>query len=71
MIKGSMRKGASQTDQDHFVILTQDEKIWRGYFGVTNDKDPYVALIDANGEIRWQGHGAAKDLEPMLRSAKP
>jgi hypothetical protein len=71
MIKSSMRKGATPDEQDHFVILTQDDKLWRSYFGVTNDKDPYVALIDANGQIRWHGHGAAKDLEPLLRSAKP
>lgn len=71
MIKSSMRKGATAGEQDHFVILTQDDKLWRSYFGVTNDKDPYVVLIDANGQIRWHGHGAAKDLEPLLGLAKP
>jgi hypothetical protein len=71
MIKSSMRKGATPDEQDRFVILTQDEKLWRSYFGVTDDKDPYVVLLDANGQVRWHGHGTAKDLELQLRAAKP
>jgi hypothetical protein len=69
MIKGAMRKGLSAPEQDSFVILTQDEKLWRAYFGVAEEKEPYVVLIDPAGNIRWHGHGAAKDLEPLLNAA--
>lgn len=70
MIKSSMRKGVTADEQNHYVILTQDDSLWRSYFGVANDKDPYVVLLDAKGNVLWHGHGAAKDLEPLLRSAK-
>lgn len=69
VIKNSMRKGLTAAEQDNFVILTQDEKLWRSYFGVTAEKDPYVALIDATGQVRWHGHGEARDLEPLLKAA--
>jgi hypothetical protein len=71
MIKSSMRKGISQQDQDRFVVFTQNEKLWRSYFGVSNDKDPYVVFLDTSGKVLWQGHGDAKTLEPLLSKAKP
>lgn len=70
-IKGGLRKGLSSAQQDNFVVLTQDDKVWQSYFSVTEDKDPYVVLLDAEGRVRWRGYGAAKDLEPQLRAAKP
>ncbi len=71
MIKSSMRKGMSPQEQDHFLIFTQDEKLWRSYFGVTNDKEPYVVFLDATGKVLWHGHGDAKSLEQLLSKAKP
>jgi hypothetical protein len=70
-IKAGLRKGVAPADHDNFVVLVQDEKQWRNYFNVTADKDPYVVLLDAAGRDRWHGHGAARDLEPLLRAAKP
>ena len=69
MIRSGMRKGLSAAEQEQFVILTQDEKLWRNYFGVDNDKEPWVVLIDADGKVLWHGHGAAQYLEPLLRQA--
>jgi ATP10 protein len=70
MIKSSMKKGVAAAEQDNFVVLVQDEKLWRDYFDVSVDKDPYVLLIDASGKISWHGHGAAAELEPQLRAAR-
>jgi hypothetical protein len=69
VIKSAMRKGLTAAEQDHYVILAQDGKPWRSYFGVTADKDPYVVLVDAAGRVRWRGHGAARDLEALLKAA--
>jgi len=69
MIKSGMRKGVAAAEQDTFVVLVQDDKLWRNYFGVTADAEPYVALMDAKGQVLWHGHGAAKDLEPLLKGA--
>ena len=68
-IKNGMRKGMSAADQDQFVVLVQDEKLWRQFFEVTTDKEPYAALIDAKGNVLWHGHGAAERMEPELKAA--
>jgi len=68
-IKNGMRKGVSIADQDQFVVLTQDNKLWRQLFGVTTDKEPYVIALDAKGNVVWRGHGAADQQEPELRAA--
>jgi hypothetical protein len=70
-IKSGMRKGTTPADQDLFVVLTQDDKLWRQYFGVTTDKDPYAVLLDAKGNVVWHGHGSAERLEPELKAAVP
>lgn len=70
MIKSSIRKGLTPAEQDSFVVITQDEKLWRRYLNVIVENDTYVVLLDAAGQVRWQGHGQAKDLEPLLRIAK-
>ena len=69
MIKSGMRSGMSAVEQSECVILTADEAMWRSYFGVSNDKEPWVALVDAGGRVVWHGHGAAKTLEPLMRQA--
>jgi len=68
-IKAAIRKETPTAMQDTFVILTQDESLWRGYFSVSTDKEPYVVLIDAGGQVRWHGHGDAANLEPLLKAA--
>ena len=68
MIKSGMRKQTSAAEQDRFLVFTQDDSRWRSYFGVTTDKDPYVVLLDAAGQVRWHGHGAAANLEPLVRA---
>lgn len=69
MIKSGMRKGMSASEQEECVILTSEEEQWRSYFGVKNDKEAWVVLIDASGQVLWHGHGAARVLEPLLRQA--
>ncbi len=68
-IKRSMKKGVAPDDQGHFVVVTEEENLWRSFFDVTSDADPYVVLLDASGKVLWHGHGSASDLEPQLRTA--
>ena len=69
VIKAGMRKGLSPAEQDAFVVLERDEQPWRAYFGVVNDKEPQVALLDTRGKVVWRGHGMARELEGELRAA--
>lgn len=69
MIKNGMRQGVSAQEQDRIVVMTQDQKQWEKFFGVGDEKDPYILLLDEKGDVLWHGHGAASDLEPQLRNA--
>ncbi len=69
MIKSSLRKQVPAAQQDHFLVFSQDDALWRSYFAVTTDKEPYAVLIDADGKIRWHGHGDPQFLEPLLKDA--
>jgi hypothetical protein len=69
MIRSGMKKGLSAAEQDRFVILIDDEKLWRTYFGVTADKEPYAALLNPEGKVLWRGHGSAANTEPQLGAA--
>ncbi len=69
MIKSGIRKQTAPSDQGRFVVLTEDEALWRSFFAVASDKEPYVVLIDAAGQLRWRGHGDAAALEPLLKKA--
>lgn len=69
MIKSGMKKGVPAAEQDSFVVLTEDAKPWRSYFGVGDDQIPYVMLLDPSGKILWHGHGSASDLEAQLKGA--
>jgi hypothetical protein len=69
MIRSGMKKGTPPAEQDFFVVLVADQKLWENYFGVSTDKDPYVVLMDGSGKILWHGHGPAANLEPQLKAA--
>jgi hypothetical protein len=68
-IKSSMRRQTPAAAQDHFIVFTEDEGLWRTYFGVTTDKDAWIVLIAANGQTLWHGHGSPGNLEPLLKAA--
>ena len=68
-LRNLMRKNVDPAEHDRFIVLTQDEKLWRTYFNVTADQDPYVILLDSNGKVQWSGHGSARELEPKLRAS--
>lgn len=72
MIRSGMKKSVSADEHDNFVVLSQDEKPWRNTFDVTDDKVPYVMMIDDHGKMLWRSHGSAADQEPQLRkTARP
>lgn len=70
IIKSGMRKGMTQESQDHSIIFTRDEKLWRIYFTVTDDNWAYVVFLNPRGQILWRGHGPPIDQEPQLRIAR-
>jgi hypothetical protein len=69
VIRSGMKKGTPAAQQDYFVVLTEDEALWKNYFNVSTDKEAYVVLIDASGRTLWRGHGPAANLEPQMKAA--
>ncbi len=69
MIRNGMKKSVPAAEHDTFVVLTQDEKPWRTYFAVGDDKVPYVMVINAEGKELWRGHGPAAEFEVQLKNA--
>jgi len=66
VIKGALRKNHSAGEQESFLVFARDEAAWRAWFGVGDDKAPYVALLDGSGKVLWRGHGEAGELEKQL-----
>jgi len=69
MIKSGMRKGLSPAEQDQIVVITQDQKLWEKFFGVEDDKHPYVLVLNANGDVLWKGNGPPATNELLLKDA--
>jgi hypothetical protein len=69
MIKSGMRKGTTPAEQGHTLVMTQDQSQWEKFFGVADEKEPHVVLLDAKGQVVWRGHGPVATVEPQLKSA--
>ena len=58
MIRSSMRKGTPQPLLERSLVMTKDEKAWRGALGVKQENLPVVVLLDAMGRVLWTYEGA-------------
>ncbi len=68
MATAGIRSGVPRDQRDHFLIVTRGEKALKDAVGFDRPDDPYVALIDASGAIRWRAHGAvSEDLLKQLQ----
>ena len=57
MIRSAMKRGTPEKLRPRTVIVTSDDKPWKERIGVTNDKDPYLVLLDSKGQVVWMNHG--------------
>jgi hypothetical protein len=70
MIKAGIRRSTPPAEQDRFVILVHGEQTLKQFAGFSGPDDAYLLLVDANGEVRWKGHGLFREEEyPVLREA--
>ena len=61
MVTSGIRSSTPPSEQDHFVILVHGEQDLKRFVRYSTPDDAYLLLLDANGEIRWRGHGLFKD----------
>ncbi len=59
MIISGMRKGVAENKRDHFVVLAQDEDELKKLVSCTEADDAYLVLLDRQGRMVRQTHGAA------------
>ena len=69
IIKSGMRKGTTPEEQNRIVVMTKDQEEWEKFFGVEDEKAPYVVVLNAKGDVVWHGHGPAASLEPLLKAS--
>jgi hypothetical protein len=70
-VRGSIRRSIPKESQDNFILLFEGEDALKKTVGFQNDGEAYVLLLDANGNVQWQEHGAVdeKKLEALREHA--
>ena len=58
-----------QQSADNLSLHAVAEKLVVVMVQYMDEHPAYVVLLDASGTVKWHGHGAAKDLEPLVRAA--
>ena len=58
MVRGGIKRGVPLPMRRPFLTVSQDENQWKQYVGLKNDKEPYLLLINGNGQLQWIHHGA-------------
>jgi hypothetical protein len=61
MIRHGMRGSVPKNEQDSFVLLYQDEDVWKKLANFSEPDDAYILLVDAAGNIRSRTHGKGPD----------
>lgn len=70
----SIRAGVPQADRGHFLIVDQDEKLWRAQVGYRLPDDPYIIVLDRTGSVLARESGlfdekSYQDAAALIRAA--
>ena len=57
LIRHGMRGSVPKDEQDSFVLLYQDEDVWKKLADFSDPNDAYILFVDAADNIRWRTHG--------------
>jgi hypothetical protein len=66
LIRRGMRKGVPADEQDFFVLLYQDEEVWKQFAGFSAADDAYILLLDSKTNIQWRAHGKSPDQQALI-----
>jgi hypothetical protein len=70
MVKSGIRSGTPKAERDHMVTTVSGEAAWKQFAGVSDDRVPYLVLLDGTGHVRWTGHGLFEERQDAaLRAA--
>ena len=60
-VLGKIRDSVPDRAKAHFLPVTESEVPWREVAGYGKADDPYVLVVDSNGQVIWEKQGAATD----------
>lgn len=63
LIRHGMRGGIPKNEHDSFVLLYQDEDIWKKLAGFSDTNNAYILLVDSGGNISWRAQGKNPDAD--------
>jgi hypothetical protein len=61
MIRHGMRSSTPKNEQDSFILIYEDEDVWKKFAGFSNGDDAYIVLVDSGGKVLARVHGRASD----------
>jgi hypothetical protein len=70
LIRHGMRGGVPQNEHDSFVLLYQDEDVWKKLAEFSDTNDAYVLVVDSAAAIRWRAHGKSPDEQTLITLKK-
>lgn len=65
LIRHGMRGSIPQDEQDSFVLLYQDEDVWKKLADFSDPNNAYLLFVDAADNIRWRTHGEVPDQQAL------
>jgi hypothetical protein len=61
MIVKSMKSSVPAGEQAHFVVILENEAMWKTVTHYGRPDDPYVLVVDSQGSVVWQTQGAVTE----------
>ena len=61
MIVHGMKGGVPAAEQDHFLVLYENEKELKQAVDFASSDDAYILLLDTKGVLQWKTHGAVTE----------
>ena len=65
LIRHGMRGGIPQNEHDSFVLLYQDEDVWKKLAEFSDTNNAYILLVDSGGNISWRTQGKNPDAQAL------
>src|SRR3979490_1992984 len=65
MIRQSMRGSVPRNEQDSFILLYQDEDVWKKLADFSDPNDAYILLVDSADNLGRRTHGKAPNQQAV------
>ena len=67
LIRSGLRRQTPPEWQNHLLLATEENAVWRTFFDVKDESQPAVLLLNPQGVVLWRGNGRATELAEKLK----